>query len=180
MSVYVIRQDKYGRGERWTLAIGDFAVTLVQPDGEPLLEWTPEQAADGVQFPSFSKSIKYVGFNASHMGMFQFAMGRETVKALRAFANRGIAARGPEALRTVFYIAVLGCIFGTILLCVGTLLFVLGIYGTITGKFASSGTDHITFMVAITGFAILCRGIYGFYQYSQLRKLTNAQAGGAV
>lgn len=175
MPTYIIRQDKYGRGERWVLDMGDSALTLVRPNGQPLLEWTPEQVTDGVQFPSFSQSIKYVGFDVPNLGTIQFAMDPATVKAMRAFANRGIAARGPEAVRSVFHIAVLSCIFGAILLCVGTVLFVFAIYGTITGKFASSSNEHVTFMIAISGFAILCRGIYGFYQYAQLKKLSNAQ-----
>ena len=175
MAVCIIRQDKYGRGERWSLNIGDSVVTLAQPGGRPLLEWRPEQVADGVDFPSFSRSLKYVEFSVQSVGIIQFAADPATVKSLRAFANRGIAARGPEALRTVLRIAVLSCLFGAILLCVGASLFVFVTYQTVVRGSPSSGIDHVTFIIAISGFAILCRGIYGFYQYSQLRRLSAAE-----
>lgn len=175
MQAYIVRQDKYRRGERWVLNIGDSALTLVRPGGQPLLEWTPEQVADRVQFPSFSQSIKYVGFDVPNIGTIQFSVDRATVKAMRAFANRGVAARGPEAVRTVFHTAVLSCLVGAILLCVGTVLFILATYQIIAGRSVGGVTDHVTFLIALSGFAILCRGMYGFYQYAQLKKLSNAR-----
>jgi hypothetical protein len=176
MPVYIHRQDKRGRGEQWLLHLGDSLITLVGPQGQVLLEWTPQHAANGVQFPSFSKSIKFVGFNIANVGMLQFAIDPATVKALRAFANRGIAARGPQAVRSVLHRAILTCAGGAALLCMGGIFLAITVYELSTGKSATIGNPHIVgFVTAISGLAILCRGIYGLYQYSQLKKLAERQ-----
>jgi hypothetical protein len=177
MPAYITRQDKPGRGEQWVLNIGDSVTTLIKPDGQPLLEWTPAQVEQGVEFPSFSKSIKYVGFNVAAQGMLQFAVDAATVKALRGFANRGIASRGPEAVRSVLHKAIATSLVGAAVLCAGIVFLAITIHEIATDKSDTNGSPHrVGFITAIVGFAILCRGIYGFYHYSQLKQLAGSQS----
>jgi hypothetical protein len=49
------------------------------------LRWTPAQVAQSVHFPSFSKSIKYPGFQVAKKGIFQFSMDATAVKRLTPF-----------------------------------------------------------------------------------------------
>lgn len=177
MPEYIVRRDKQGKGEQWLLNIGDSFVTLVAPDGRVLLEWTPENVANAVQFPSFSNSIKYVGFQVANMGMFQFSVNSATVKQLRAFANRGIATRGPGAVRAVLHKAILTCVGGGALMCGGLVLFAMTVHEITTGQSDTNGRPHVVgFVTAVSGFALLCRGIYGIYQYTQLKKVVATPA----
>ena len=92
MSIAIVRRDKGGNNERWLLDMGDATVTLTSPDGRILLEWSPEDVANAVQLPSFSRNIKHTGFRVANRGLYQFSMDAASLKQLRAFANRGIAA----------------------------------------------------------------------------------------
>jgi hypothetical protein len=42
-----------------------------------------------------------------------------------------------------------------------------------TGKSVTGGSHPMGFVTAIVGFGVLCRGLYGFYQFSQLKKLAS-------
>jgi hypothetical protein len=172
MAVPIIRQDKHGRNERWALDIQDALVILITPDGRVLVEWTPEQVASAVQFPSFSKSIKYAGFNVAGHGWYQFSIDSASMKQLRAFANRGIAATGPAAVRSVLTKAILACLGGAALLSFGVFALCITVGEARTGQSATNGTPHpIGLVGSLAGIALICRGIYGFRQYSQLKKL---------
>jgi hypothetical protein len=172
MPVPVIRQDSAGRNQQWMLDVGQERVTLSTPNGQPILEWDSATVSQAVQFPSFSKSIKYTGFTLPRQGTFQFSMDAATLKQLRAFANRGIAASGPQAIRSVLRNAILTVSGGLALLVGGTVLALITVRELATGNSVTNGPHPAGFITAIVGFAILCRGIYGLYHYSQLRKLS--------
>jgi hypothetical protein len=168
----IIRQDKGGKNERWLLEVGDSIVRLTAPDRRILLEWSPEIAANAVLFPSFSRNIKYTGFNVAGRGLYQFSMDGASLKKLRALANRGVAARGPDAARTILRKAIITCAAGLAVLCAGAIFLSITIYEVTTDKSVTDGNPHIVGLVTtLVGFGMLCRGIYGIYQYSQVKKL---------
>ena len=173
MNAIVIRQDKAGINERWMLDIGDAFVTLAARDGRILLRWSAEDVSRGVQFPSFSKSIKYTGFNVAGWGVCKFSMDAVILKQLRAFANRGIVASGPAAVKAVLRTATLTCAGGLALFICGVVCLCITVSEVTTGTSATNGNPHpVGFVTMMVGFAIMCRGVYGFYQYSQLKKLS--------
>ena len=172
MSIAIVRRDKGGNNERWLLDMGDATVTLTSPDGRILLEWSPEDVANAVQLPSFSRNIKHTGFRVANRGLYQFSMDAASLKQLRAFANRGIAARGPDAARSILRRAILTCAGGLVVLCAGVIYLSITVYEMTTDKSVIGGDPHIVGLVtSLVGFGILCRGIYGIYHYSQLKKL---------
>lgn len=172
MAVAITRQDKSGKGERWMLDIGGDLVTLTTPAGVVLLRWSPPDVANAVQFPSFSKSIKYTGFNVAGQGMYAFDIDPATLKQLRQFANRGIAGQGPEAIKSVLRNAILTSLGGFALMCFGLVALTVTILEA-SGKMESGGRHPLGFISTLVGLAILCRGLYGFRQYSQLKQLTD-------
>jgi hypothetical protein len=171
MPVAVIRQDKAGRNQQWILDIGAEWVVLATSDGQPIVQWDAAMVSQGVQFPSFSKSIKYAGFSVPGHGIYSFSMDAATLKQLRAFANRGIAAGGPEAIRSVLRNAILTLAAGLALVVFGTVLAIVTIRDFATDDSGAKGKHPAGFVTVIIGFAILCRGTYGLYHYSQLKKL---------
>jgi uncharacterized membrane protein YgdD (TMEM256/DUF423 family) len=151
-------------------------MTLTSPSGQVFLEWPPETVLRAVQFPSFSKSIKYVGFHVADQGHYAFALDRASLKRLRALANRGIATSGPAAVRAVLRKAILTSLLGLLLFCGGLVFLCITIYEVTTGQ-SVTGSEHIVgSATTLTGFGILCSGIYKFYQYSQLKKLARETA----
>lgn len=174
MATPVIRQDKSGRGEPWFIDINDAAVTLTLPNGQVFIKWGPAEVLRAVQFPSFSKSIKYVGFNVAERGRFDFALDRGSLKKLRALANRGIAAGGPGAIRSHLVKAILTVILGLFFLFGGLVFFFVTMYEVSTGTSLTNSPHIVGLATSIAGFAILCRGIYMLMQYSQLRKSAGA------
>ena len=173
-AAWIIRQDPAGVGEQWQMNVGAEFVTLAAPSGHLLLQWTPTDVDKGVQFPSFSKSIKYTGFNVVGRGSYQFAIDSGAMKLLRAFANRGIAARGPQAIRQVFRNALLTTLGGAALFIYGICMLVFTVLEATTDR-PTIGRHPIGFITSIFGLAILCRGLFGLQQYKQLKKLGTSQ-----
>lgn len=175
MPVPVLRQDKAGKNERWSLDVGADLMTLTSPAGQALLQWTPGDVSGFVVFPSFSRSIKYTCFRTSQ-GVYEFSMDGPTLKSLRAFANRGIAAAGPAAIRSVFSRAIIWTAVGLVVMCGGISMAAITVHEVTTGDSVTSGPHPVGFISALVGLAILCRGLYGFRQYAQIKKLARAAA----
>lgn len=171
MPSQIIREDKAGKGELWTLDIGDEFVVLTQPGGQQFLRWTPAQVNLAVLFPSFSKSIKYTGFQTANQGMYLFNLDGATAKELRHFANRAIAAGGPKAIRAVLVKAVLTSFLGLAVLALGVVALSITITELSTGKSATGQSHPIGVVTTLVGLAIFCRGLFYLRQFFQLRKL---------
>jgi hypothetical protein len=129
MLAEIVRQDKGGKNERWSLDLGDMVITLRAPSGEVVAKWTPVMAARGVGFPSFSRSIKYTTFNVADQGVYQFSMHPVVVRDLRMFADRGVASGGPAAARALRRRAMVTCAVGVGLVGLGLTMLAIYIYG---------------------------------------------------
>ena len=175
MPVPVLRQDKAGKNEQWSLDVGADVTTLTSPTGQVLLQWTPADVSRFAVFPSFSRSIKYTCFRTSQ-GVYEFSMDGPTLKSLRTFANRGIAAAGPRAIRSVFSRAIIWTAVGFVLMCGGISISIITMHELTTGQSETSGPHPVGFISALVGLAVLCRGLYGFRQYAQIKKMARAAA----
>ncbi len=174
MHVVVVRRDKGSSGEQWHLDVGDSLVTLSTPDGQAMLQWTPVEVSQAVTFPSFSQSIKYTGFDVAGAGYFSFDIDSNARHALRAFANRGIAAGGPAAIRKVMWTALLTTLGGVVVFGLGLVALTRTIQDLNgTSDTAGGGSSHpVGVVTTLVGLGIFCRGVYGLIQYMRLRDLS--------
>jgi hypothetical protein len=169
----IIRQDGGGKFEQWQAELTADLVTLWTPSGKVLLQWPPATVAKSVRFPSFSKSIKYVGFYTAD-GVYQFSLNGAQLKALRLLADRGMAAAGPKAARSILTKAILWSVFGFAFMCLGIVMLTITVHEVATNTSDTNGSPHpVGFVSSLVGFAVLCRGIYGFIRYSRVKKLAS-------
>jgi hypothetical protein len=173
MASTIVRQDKGGKNEQWQIDVGPDLVILTKPDGIVYLKLTPVQIAQYVVFPSFSRSIKYPIFKTSE-GHREFRLDGPSLKALRTFANRGIASAGPKAARSVLMKAIGWTVFGFVLMGLGIFALTLTVHEVATGKSETNNSPHPVGLVSsLVGLGVLGRGIYGFRQYAQIKKLSS-------
>jgi hypothetical protein len=105
--------DRKRKGELWTLDLDDRKAVVRGRAGDLAGEFSPEDAFERFQLPSFSESIKYFGIMLEGE-LHRFDVSKSDLKQIKLFINRTIAAAGSES--------VAGCIVAGILLSVGTFL----------------------------------------------------------
>jgi hypothetical protein len=177
MPAYIIRTDKNVANERWLLDIANGLVTLTTPDGRVLIEWSAAEAARAVEFPSFFKSVKYTGFNVAGHGVYRFSIDAASLRALRAFVDRGIVAGGRGAIRSRLLRAIAESAGGCIITVLGVILTCVTVREVATGESLTHGESHPAGVVtAIVGFAMLCHGVYGIWHYFQLDRLDRSDS----
>jgi hypothetical protein len=160
--------DKKRKGEVWTLDLDDGKAVVRRPAGDPVGEFSPEEAVERFQMPSFSESIKYFGVLLGEE-MHRFDVAKSDLNQIRLFINRTIAAAGPEAVQAVRNKAIRDTLIGAGCIVVGVVLS-LGSFLAAANK-PEGGTYYIAYGLPFFGLIMVGKGVYGFIQHRHLQQL---------
>lgn len=160
------------KGQMWSLELGSEKVVVRDGAGTPLREFMPEEAVLHFQMPSFTGNVKYFNITLGET-QYAFSVTKEGLSEIQNFINRTIATVGPEAVQAIWNRAVrntligLACTIGGIVLTIGS--FVLAANNPQGGKY------FITWGVVLFGVVMLVKGIYGFFQHGQIRRIAESE-----
>jgi hypothetical protein len=168
MTVSLRCVDKDHKGEEWALDLGSDKVIVRDAMGGLVAEFPVAEAAGRFQMPSFSENIKYFGIAFADQ-IRRFDVPKDGLKEIRAFNNRLTAAAGPEAVQAVKNRAVRDTLIG-VACAIGGVVLTVGSYMAAAND-PKGGRYTVTYGLVIFGLAMLAKGIYGFMQYGQIKRV---------
>jgi hypothetical protein len=175
MSVTLRCVDKQRKGEVWTLELEDHKAVIRRPTGDVAGAFSPADAVERFQMPSFSESIKYFGVRLGDE-LHRFDVAKSDLKQIKLFINRTIAAAGPEAVQAVRNKAIRDALIGAACIVAGIVLS-LGSFLAVADK-PEGGTYYVAYGLPLFGLIMVGKGIYGFMQHGQLKQLTEISNSG--
>jgi hypothetical protein len=146
-------------------------VIVRDASGASVAEFTPEEAVGHFQLPSFSENVKYFGIALGN-SVRRFDVSRDGLQEIKGLINRLIHAAGPEAMLEIRNRAIRNMLLG-IACAVGGVALSAASYRTAANK-PEGGKYTVTYGLVFFGVAMLCKGIYGFMQYNQVRSLAES------
>jgi hypothetical protein len=169
----IVRVDKAGRNEQWTIDLCDDNLTLSSPSGDTY-QWTIDEIGGVIREPSFTQSIKYHQVMIGGVGSCEFKMEKPTADKLHAFLSRRLARGGPavvEELRSTGKRAVLS---GIVLAIIGG-----AILAWVTRQPPAQNSDlrglfKVGFISFGGGLLALGKGVWSFVQMSRVNKMSGS------
>lgn len=171
MSVRIRCVDKDCKGQEWTLELGADKVVVRDASGRTVGEFPPADAASRFQMPSFSDNIKYFGITLGDQ-IRRFDITKDGLREIKAFNNRLVASAGPEAVRSVRSKAIRDSLIGAAC-AIGGVVLTIGSYLSAANN-PEGGRYTVTYGLVIFGLVMLGKGAYGFSQYGQIKRLSDA------
>lgn len=142
-------------------------VTLVQPDGKEVAAFTPEQAAQGFKFPSFSQSITYLSIPVG-AGRLEFDLSKDELREVRSFTELAVLVAGPEGIAKVRRAGYRHLAIGIGATALGTI--VTAASYTAASSNPRGGSYAIMWGLVVYGLIEIGRGIYEFSRAGRLAK----------
>jgi hypothetical protein len=157
------------KSEVWSLDLGGEAVVVRDAAGASVGEFTIQAAAGHFQLPSFSQSIKYLGITLDAT-VYRFDVSKDDLRQIKALINRSILSAGPQAIRSVRNRAIRDTLGGAACAVGGV---VLSVVSYLSAANNANKRYTITSGLVVFGLIMFGKGVYGFRQYGQVKRISD-------
>lgn len=170
MAVFKLnRVDKAHHGETWQFQIDGSFARLIQPDGQTVATFTPDQAFGAIEIVHFAKSGHNIAIAAGGT-MVHFAAWPKAFKRIKAFTELSSDAGSSDKLQELRRAGLIRLIAGGVLFVGGGILSLDALLA-LTGF--GGGENYLFYGAIVFGAVFLYQS---YYYYGEARRLGKPQA----